>query len=532
MLSRLLSDAPASPFDLLEPRALLAADLMIAEHGLTTTRDAQQNVIIKLPVTVYHRGGGLYSGGGRIEYYLSADTTFGSEDYLFATTPLPRLGFAGTSGRVTLETRRPANLAPGIGQQIPEGDYHVIARIAPAIAAREANPDNNVAVTDEIVTIRYSIGSGSVGGNGSGSGNTGASPSSPLTVTLADGSAVEIRLTGPGTGQILNVDNRLTLVVSGTDNRSVLRLVPLNGSPTLGGLRVQGTIKDVLANGVNFDGDIDITGNIGFLHLGNVTNSNINVRGFSEGWTSAMGHVRDATITANFSPLRNLSLASWTDTGGTPDAIRTPYIDVLMSGGDFGASLKLSASREGFAVRQVRAGSLTSGAWNLNGGIERIDVRSIGSGWGGTIRGSVLYFNIGGNASGTLSAFNIRRIIISGSMIDANYLIGANLGDDGRLGGTGINADQFAGGRVGVFEVRGSMQNSIFASSLGTIDDVLLDDDDRLVPGQGNQIDSITVRRGMFNSFVVAPALPARASVNFRPVLTDRDPRFIDELPR
>jgi len=536
VFERLFRDAVPSPMDHLEPRALLAADLMIVEHGMTTSRDAQQNVVIKLPLTVYNRGGGIYTGGGNIEFYLSTDREFSSDDYLFATMPLPRLGFPGSSGRVVLNARKPATLAPNVGQQLPEGDYHVIARIAPADPSREADPSNNIATTDQTVGIRYAVGSSAPGAGNSagptpGTGNTGATPGSPLTVNFGDGSSMSVQLTGPGSGQLVNVDNRVVLVLTDTDHRTVVRLTPLKGSPTLGGIRVDGNIKDILAQGVNVDGDIDIAGAVGQVTLGNLSNSNFIVRGFSEYWTATLGHVRDSSITSNFSQLLHLNVASWTDTGGELDVIRTPLMDTLNSAGDFGASLKISGSKGGFAVRQIRARDLTTGQWNLNGGIERMDVRDIDTWWAGNIRGSIFYLNISRNASGTLATYSIRRIIVGGDMHDATYLIGANLGDDARLGGTGINADQFAGGRVSVLEIRGRMENSIFASSLGTVDDILLNEDDRLVPGQGNQIDSITIRRGMFNSTIVAPGLPQRASINFRPVITYRDPRFISELP-
>ena len=91
MLNRLFRNAAgARAFEALEPRCLLAADLFIQEGGLTTFRDADQNMVIKLPVTVFNRGGGIYGGGGQIEYYLSTDRTFDGGDHLFATTPLPR----------------------------------------------------------------------------------------------------------------------------------------------------------------------------------------------------------------------------------------------------------------------------------------------------------------------------------------------------------------------------------------------------------------------------------------------------------
>ena len=53
--------------------------------------------------------------------------------------------------------------------------------------------------------------------------------------------------------------------------------------------------------------------------------------------------------------------------------------------------------------------------------------------------------------------------LTASSMTDATVLAGANLGSDGRLGGTGSAADSFAAGTIDALDVTGAISSSFIA---------------------------------------------------------------------
>jgi hypothetical protein len=519
MLSRLFGRRAAqnpAPFEHLEQRAMMAADLSIAVGGLQTV-NVQGATNIKLPVTVTNVGNSPLTGGGRVEFFLSTDRTLDDNDYLFNTSPLPRIGRPGTAARFTLNTPTPADLAPRVGRALAAGDYFVIARVVANRVGADTRQSNNVAATTAKATVSYDF------------GRVGNRTDVALSLTMPDGSVARIGLNGPGVGRVFTVDNRLTIVVEGTDHRSQLTMHAIKGNPTIDGLVINGSMQDVLAQSVNVRGDIDISGSIGALRVRDLTNSRVSVRGFGE-WDFQAQNVTDSRIAAPFMATRGLLVNQWWDTDSTADTVSVRYIKDLKSNADFGATMLINGTHKTFAVQKVNVGGkLFKGAWNLAGRVETFTVGGIAQDWGGTIGGEINSVFIQGNLSGNFAADNVRRFFVNGSIINANVLIGARLGNDGKVGGTGANADTFVAGRIGVFEVRGGISNSIISTGLTTTDAVLLDDDDRVVAG--SKIDSITVRRSVTNSKFVSESVPTRAKINNRTVTTGNNSTFIRTLP-
>ncbi|HYE60435.1 MAG TPA: hypothetical protein VD997_00435 [Phycisphaerales bacterium] len=517
MLSRLLrsrSGNPA-PFENLEQRTLMAADLTVSVGGLQTV-NANGATNLRMPVTVSNVGNTPLVGGGRVEFYLSSNRTLDENDFLFESRPLPRLGRPGSASRFTLDAPLPANLAPAVGRPLAAGNYFVIARVVPTRANADTRTANNVAASTTTANVSYDF--GTVNGRSDVF----------LNLTLPDGDIVRIGLNGPGTGRVVNVGNRLVVVVNGTNHQSILSMTPVRGDPTLNGLDINGTIKDIIADRVHIDGDIDIAGSVGSVTLGNVSNSNFVVRGFGN-WGATLGNVTNTTITSNLSPLRGLHVNQWVDSDGVRDVIAVPYIGTLASNGDFAASPRILSNNKGFAIEKVDIqGTLRAGAWQINSSVETINVGAIAADWGGSIRGEVNQFNVGRNLSGTLAIGSVRRLIIGGNVTNANILVGANLGADGRLGGTGANQDTFQAGAVGILEIRGGVSNSVIAAGLQTTDATLLDEDDRVI--QGGFFSAINVRRQVTNSKFVGETIPQRARINGRVVNTANNAIFVRTL--
>ncbi len=515
-----LGNGPA-PFEALEGRCMMSADLAISVGKMTTGMDKSGVPTVKVPVIVRNVGDTPVLGGGNVEFYLSTDRNFDSDDFLFNTTKLPRVGGPGTSGSFTLNTKIPAELAPRVGRPLPAGEYYVIARIAPAANSPEVGGDNNIAVGNKKVSVTYTF--------GEVNGKKGV----PLTITLPDGDKLTLKIDrGPGTGRVVAVDNRIVVIIDGVTTETTLRMDPgsRKQTPTINGLTINGNIKKIAAAGVNIDGDVTITGSVSSVLMENLSNSNFVVSGFAKSWDASFGKVKDSNITSNFIPISGLKAKRWQDTDATADRITAPWIDSITITENFAAGLSLSGQNKGFSLRSITVGKdISNGAWNLAASVEVLTANKLSSAWRANIRGTINVLNINGNASGTLAVGGIRRATIKGDVVNATYLIGANLGANVQLDGTN-GGDQFNAGGVGVLVIRGKMRDSIIAAGLGTLDAQLLNDDDRLVPG--GFMNSIEVYKGMTNSFFIAETLPTKAKISFRNVTTDNDARFIDSLPR
>src|SRR5262245_14482705 len=128
-----------------------------------------------------------------------------------------------------------------------------------------------------------------------------------------------------------------------------------------------------------------------------------------------------------------------------------------------------------------------------------------------------------------LSGLSVQGIAILGDLEDSEILIGADLGADGQLGGSGADADTYSEGDLGDLRITGSMISSIVRVGQDPVDGIFDNGDDVLLDGS---IDSIRIYGEMSDdSFFVADDLPLYARIDGEKVYTATDPRFIDSLP-
>jgi hypothetical protein len=74
-------------------------------------------------------------------------------------------------------------------------------------------------------------------------------------------------------------------------------------------------------------------------------------------------------------------------------------------------------------------------------------------------------------------------------------LAGANLGTDGKLGGTGTAADTFAAASIAKFSVKGQLANAAVAAGVNPTDGAYRDTNDTVVGGTASRIGSISVKK-------------------------------------
>ncbi|HKA59929.1 MAG TPA: Ig-like domain-containing protein, partial [Gemmatimonadales bacterium] len=128
-----------------------------------------------------------------------------------------------------------------------------------------------------------------------------------------------------------------------------------------------------------------------------------------------------------------------------------------------------------------------------------------------------------------LGGFSVQGIAILGDLENSEILIGADLGADGQLGGSGADADTYSGGDLGDLLITGSMISSSIRVGQDPVDGIFDNGDDVLLDGS---IDSIRIYGEMSDdSFFAADDLPLYARIEGARVNTETDPRFIDSLP-
>ena len=118
-------------------------------------------------------------------------------------------------------------------------------------------------------------------------------------------------------------------------------------------------------------------------------------------------------------------------------------------------------------------------------------------------------------------------ITILGDLDDSQILIGAKLGADGKLGGTGAAADMFSSGELDRLFVGGSMLSSQVRVGQDPVNGVFDDCDDIIQGGEASRLGAIVVGGELSaDSRIIAGTLPALARVDHHWVPTAGDARF------
>ena len=131
----------------------------------------------------------------------------------------------------------------------------------------------------------------------------------------------------------------------------------------------------------------------------------------------------------------------------------------------------------------------------------------------GTVTGTI--------ASGSGSIGRVRASALN----DARILSGANLGTDGRLGGSGTAADAFAAGRINSVSVASEIVSSVIAAGLDPVDEAFGDANDVVVGGANSIIRSIAAPAGANDATRIVAGRFDRIVLGSR-VDPATDPRF------
>jgi hypothetical protein len=232
----------------------------------------------------------------------------------------------------------------------------------------------------------------------------------PLKVDLGSGHFATFTLTD-GTGTVFQSGSEIDLEIT-TSSASAALSVTVQGGGTvaLGNVDVTGSLKSIKATAVTISNALTITGSLGTAKLGDIAGS-VNV---TEGITSLTAGQLDGTLSA----------------GGT-------------------------------------VGKLTLGA--VNGHVNILgNITSLTS---GDVSGSIYCAgSLGrsrvGNVTGLIAAASEIVSLSTLNITGGTILAGANLGDDGQIGGTGTNADIYAAGSIGSIQAAGAIDNSFVGAGV------------------------------------------------------------------
>jgi hypothetical protein len=475
----------------LESRQMFSADLSVRFDDFTPPTQAVPGGGFLVPIFVTNNGPMSAVGLVTIQYYASTDGVFDVNDTLlanFANLPISLSASGSNSeGDFADEAVLPRDMAPG--------NYFILARIIPNGAVADGNQSNNIAISDTAMNVSWRF------GNVNGFDNV------PLLLRDGD-SDVDFNMAGPGTGTVTkNMDGSFSVTFTGTTASSNVSVNVSGGDglTTIKNFSTPASLGNVLMSKVNLSGTVSVTGTLGRLDLKNVvgvpnTGAAINITGTGVDTIFRFNQVSNLSITSN-SGIAEVTLGfKWSDTDTIPDLISAPYLSLLNVAGNFAAGLRLSASA-GPANGPVLGNTTITGqagtnSWWVNGRGATIKVGSTNVTFSASFTGAVSSFQTTvADMRGDLASPKFDSVSIFNTINTGRVLAGANLGRDGRLGGTGLNADTFAAGQLLAITVGNKILRGVIGVGLDPVDGVFDNGNDIIKGGLGSKLGPVTVAK-------------------------------------
>ncbi|HMV59529.1 MAG TPA: LEPR-XLL domain-containing protein, partial [Nitrospira sp.] len=271
-------------------------------------------------------------------------------------------------------------------------------------------------------------------------------PSINLTPLIdADGTQISLDLTGPGTAQLVEEGAGYALRVDGSDltTQITLKASGGDGKALLTGIQISGHVGTLNLADATLQGDASFDGKLTSLTLGALNHARIDIAGMGDA-SLQLGRVDGGQIHA---PLATLTLAvsQWTSTAPHSSIVDAAAIRSLSSAGEFNADLYLSGQGvTGYTLgNAIIGGRISGGVWSIHGRGSSLQADSTDTSWRANFSSTLVQFITKGDASGTLAVSALQLLQVGGSARSLTLLVGADLGDDSALGGTGGAGDAF-----------------------------------------------------------------------------------------
>lgn len=257
--------------------------------------------------------------------------------------------------------------------------------------------------------------------------------------------------------------------------------------------------------------------------------------------TLSFGSVSDVSIDSK-SAIQTLTAIEWLNSDASADVIKAPSIGVLSitgskaddSSGDFQAGLELSgASGNALTLKAATIkGAITDGTWNIDGKGGAVTADSTAANWSANFTGTLNSFTTAGDSAGTVAAASFGNVTIKRDLDGGFILAGANLGADGRRGGTGDDADTFAAGSINKLTILRDALGVTVAAGVDPVDGIYHNSNDTVIGGSGSAIKVIFIgHSASLDSYFRAGKLPANVKIGGVNVNPLNDARFKDAPP-
>ena len=261
------------------------------------------------------------------------------------------------------------------------------------------------------------------------------------------GKLVKIALLGPGSGSVLLRGDRgwdvESITLTGTTARSWLRITTASylATTTVKDITVNGSLGGLVGATTNVVGDIEISGALQQLTLGDVTGPStlgINTDALSYAAPPQVrmtfGQVADCSIDTHGLAIGSLAATRWLNTDGADDTVSASGLGTLLVAGrraslghpaiagDFEGSLRLTgfgASPRPTLFWARIAGTLADATWNVTGNVGFLGAGAAADDFTAVITGRIGVMNVPGNLSGTWTARSAGSLYVGGSLTGA-----------------------------------------------------------------------------------------------------------------
>ena len=323
-----------------------------------------------------------------------------------------------------------------------------------------------------------------------------------------------VSVTGPGTGQLVAQAGGYLLQLTGTSTATSVAVSVSDGSRlALAGISANSAVGALNLANADLSGTASFSGSLGSLTLGQVRQSTINVVGGGE-LSFKAASVVDTRLSA---PLANLSVAvsDWVSSTAGASRIESAGLKALSTTGDLGIDLFLSGQPSGFTLGSAQVGgAITGGLWSVHGRASSISAGSTGAVWRLNSSSTLAQLITKGDASGYLAVAGLQTLQVGGSIRGMTLLVGADLGDDASLGGSGANADTFKPGTLARLRVVGDVVDSNLFVSVDPVNSTLADGNDRQIGTPVQRVQELAVGGQLLGStHIAAPSFPTSVRI-------------------
>ena len=327
------------------------------------------------------------------------------------------------------------------------------------------------------------------------------------------GSPSVVIVSGPGTGTLSPRCGGFRLQLSGTSAATTINITNALGTTALTEIVTDSAIGTIDITNANLNGVGNFGGDITALKLGTITKSTLTLSGTSNFKLTAAA-VSDSKVYATAAQV-SFSVTSWTSSSPGQSLIQAMSLGTSTSAGEFNSNLFLTGAAVGYTFGSLSVtGAVTGGLWIVHGRANSLSVSTTSVNWKFNITLPMVQIVATSTLSGKISVGGLQLFKANGGLLNLRLLVGANLGDDAELGGSGANADTFAAGTIDRVQVAGNITDTLIYSSTDPTNSILGDGNDVMLGTVAQRLQELTLGGQFFGaSKVVAFQFPASVTV-------------------